>query len=119
MSKVSGTEEVGDFFQSPAIRSNAVWLVAALSYGFALYYLLLQKPYSDGPILATISVAAFALFLLGSVRRVRKNEYYEICAVVLMVGYSLDSLYHSKEILLSLFLLFAVSIIILEIFRIY
>jgi hypothetical protein len=68
MSKATGTESRGDYFRGPAYRSNALWLAAALSYGYALYYLLLQKPYSDGPLLATISVAAFVLFLLGSAR---------------------------------------------------
>lgn len=112
MREATGAEEMGDRFERPAFRSNAVWAVAALSYGYALYYLLLQTSYSDGPVLAAISVAGFVLLLAGSVRRIRKSEHYEFCAAALMVGYSVDGLYHSEEVLLSLFLLFAVCLIV-------
>ena len=93
-----------------AVLANAGWLVAALLYGYVVYGLLAPGRYSGGPVLAAICVVAFVVFLLGSARRIRRSAYYEAAAGCLMLGYSLDSLYHRQEVLLSLFLLFAVGV---------
>ena len=92
-----------------AALANVGWLAAALLYGYVMYGFLGSGSYSGGPVLAAICAAAFALLLAGSARRVRRSAHYEVVAGCLMLGYSLDSLYHRQEVLLSLFLVVAVA----------
>lgn len=96
---------------SPVV-ANAGWLAAALLYGYVMSVLLAPGRYSGGPVLAAICAAGFVLLLLGTARRIRRSAYYEAAAGCLMVGYSLDSLYHREEILLSLFLVLAVGLFV-------
>ena len=109
---VRGGEGASSALADAPVVANAGWLAAALLYGYAMSGLLAPGRYSGGPVLAAICAAAFVLLLLGSARRIRRSAYYEAAAACLMVGYSLDSLYHRQEVLLSLFLVIAVGVFV-------
>lgn len=112
---VRGDEGAASVSGDGAVYANAGWLAAALLYGYVMYDLLALGDYSGGPVLAAICVAAFVLLLLGSARRIRRSAYYEAAAGCLMLGYSIDSLYHRQEVLLSLFLVLAVAVFLGEV----
>ncbi|NHN49114.1 hypothetical protein G9464_16155 [Halostella sp. JP-L12] len=100
--------------RNKTVLANSGWFVAALLYGYVVYGLLAAGSYSEGPVIALIAAAAFVLFVLGSAHRVRTSTYYEVAAGCLMIGYSVDSLYHRQELLLAAFLVIAVAVFLGE-----